>query len=216
MKRGLLFIGLMIMMHTGYSQLRFALKAGGGPSWLAFPKVFLQDPVVLNNTWEIQPGTTGGHFYLGGEMITTLGEHWLFRGELSVSYISGSVNVDELLTNRQARKLQSYVRTNIPLLVTVKSTDHFWFSFGPVVYITLHDNKGFDDAVHELATAAVIDSTRPFGMGARLAGNIQLQDHLYLEVKFDYDLNKYFKYENNTYKVRMAAQGVTFGLTYVF
>lgn len=216
MKKGLSIFALFLVIQTGYGQLHYTIKAGGGPSWMSFPKVFLQDPVYLNNTWEIAPAATGGTFYIGGEVLVPMGEHWGFRSELNVTYISGEVYVDALIIEAQARKLQSYTRIDLPLLFSVKSKDNFWCSFGPVVFFTVHDNKGFEKAINILAEDPLVDSDVPIGVQARLAVDIKLQEHLFLELKFDYDIGKYFKFEDNTYKVRMSAQGVTGGLTYLF
>ena len=147
-----------------------------------------------------------------------MGDHWGFRSELNFSYISGEVNVDVLIVKLQSRKLQSYTRLNIPLLFSVRSSDNFWASFGPVVFFNLHDNKGFESAFVDfgLDPSQYFDTDIPWGVQARLAVDIKLQEHLFLELKFDYDIGKYFKYENDLYHVRLAAQGVTGGITYLF
>lgn len=217
---------LIILISGGVqfanAQIDWAIKAGAGTSWIAFPKVYLVDTVdvTLTNVWEIAPATNSGTFYIGGEMIIPLGDHMAFRGELSYNYVSGEVNISQLKTSNQARTLQAYHRLEIPLLLTVKSDDSFWFSLGPSIFFNLGDNKGFEKAVYELVdpSKTKIDSAIPIGIRARLAANIKLQEHLYLEVKFDYDLGKYFRYSetDDTYEVRMAMQGITGGLTYLF
>lgn len=217
MKKLFLLTLMLGMFFASSAQIRFALKGGAGTSWVTFPKVFiLPDTTDVNNVWEISPATNSGTFYLGGEAIINIGEHWVFRGELSFSYISGELKVDKLSTNEQSRKLQAYSRLNIPLLFAVKSSDQFFFSFGPVVFINLHDNNGFNEAVAELTTQEV-DSTVPLGLQLRLAANIQVQKNLFLEIKFDYDLGKYFRYNESTqiYETRIAMQGITGGLTYI-
>jgi hypothetical protein len=218
MKKLILLIVLSGFYLSSHAQVNWALKAGAGTSWLAFPKVFLVDPTNVENTWEIAPATNSGTFYVGAEMIIPVGDHMAFRAELSYNYVSGEVNVDQLETDppQQARKLQAYNRVEVPLLFTVRSDDSFWFSLGPAFFITLSDNKGFEEAVNALAPNAIIDSSVPIGIRARLATNIQLDEHLFLEVKFDYDLGKHFEYIGSTYEVRMAMQGLTGGLTYVF
>lgn len=221
MKKLILLIAVSGLCLSSQAQVNWGIKSGAGTSWLAFPKVFLVDPTNADKTWEIAPAINSGTFYLGGEVIVPIGEHMAFRAELSYSYTSGEVNVDQIELDqqsikRQARKLQAYNRLEVPLLFTVKSDDSFWFSLGPAIFITLSDNKGFEEAVNELAPNAVIDSSVPIGIRARLATNIQLNEHLYLEVKFDYDLGKHFEYVDNIYDARMAMQGLTGGLTYLF
>ena len=216
MKKIILLIVLSSFYLSSFGQAEWALKAGVGTSWIAFPKVFLQDPTDPNITWEIAPATNSGTFHIGGELIVPMNNNHAFRAELSYNYLSGEVNVSEIDANRQARKLQAYHRLEIPLLFTVKSDDSFWFSLGPSIFFNLSDNNGFEEAVHELAPDAKIDAKVPWGIRARLAADMQLQEHLYLEIKFDYDLGKHFEYEGDTYDVRMAMQGITAGLTYLF
>lgn len=217
MKRLFLLTLILGMFFSSSAQIRFALKGGAGTSWAAFPKVFvLPDTTKVDNVWEISPATNNVTFYIGGEALINMGEHWVFRGELSYSYISGEIKVDKLSSNEQSRKLQAYSRLNIPLLFGIQSKDEFFFSFGPVVFINLHDNNGFNEAVAELTTQEV-DSTVPFGLQMRLAANIQVQKNLFLEIKFDYDLGKYFRYNESTqvFEARLAMQGITGGLTYI-
>lgn len=216
MKKVLLILGLLCIQWTTQAQVKWAVKAGVGTSWIAFPKVFLQDPTNANNTWEIAPATNSGTFYLGGEMIFLFSKNHGFRSELSYNYVSGEVNVSELDTDKHARKLQTYSRIEVPLLFAVRSDDHFLFSFGPSFFFNISDNKGFEKAVAELAPNAKIDATIPWGIRARLAANIRLIEHLFLEIKFDYDLGKHFEYIGDTYEVRMAIQGITGGVTYIF
>ena len=222
MKKFILLILIVAASQSIFAQINWGVKAGFGTSWIAFPKVYLVDTVdaTLTNVWELAPATNSGTFYIGGEMIIPLGDHMAFRGELSYNYVSGEVNVDQLKTSKQARKLQAYSRIEVPLLFTVKSDDSFWFSLGPTVFFTISDNKGFEKAVYELVDPAnvKVDSAVPIGIRARLAANIKLQEHLYLEVKFDYDLGKHFRFNepSDTYEVRMAMQGITGGLTYLF
>lgn len=218
MRRGLFLILLLTLGYTGFSQVRWTAKAGGGPSWMAFPNVYMQDPTDTYNTLRISPAATGGTFYVGAELLIPMGEHWGFRSELNFSYVSGEVNVDVLIVKLQSRKLQSYTRLNIPLLFSVKSSDNFWASFGPVFFFNLHDNKGFEDAFVDfgLDPTEYFDTDIPWGVQSRLAIDIKLNNHLFLELKFDYDIGKYFKYEDDIYKVRLASQGVTAGLTYLF
>ena len=218
MKKLFILALLLCVFYTSSAQIRFALKAGGGTSWATYPKVFvLPDTSDPNNIWELSPATNSGTFYIGGEAVIPMGEHWFFRGGLSYSYISGEVKVDKLNTSQQSRKLQAYSRLNIPLLFGIKSKDEFFFSFGPVVFINLHDNHGFDEAVGEL-TPQPVDSSVPVGLQMRLATDIQVQKNLFLEIKFDYDLGKYFRYNETAqiYETRIAMQGITGGLTYFF
>lgn len=218
MKKLIIASILLLSAQLSQGQIHWTIKAGGGPSWLAFPNVYMQDPTNANNTLQISPAATGGTFYAGAELLFPLGDHWGFRSEFNVSYISGEVNVDVLIVHLQSRKLQSYTRLNVPLLFSVKSNDNFWASFGPVVFFTVHDNKGFEDAFVDfgLDPTEYFDTDIPVGVQARLAVDIKLQERLFLELKFDYDLGKYFKYEDDLYKVKMAAQGVTGGITYLF
>ena len=132
--------------------------------------------------------------------------------------MSGEVSVTEILTGTQVRKLQSYSRISLPVLLMVKSNDSFWFSLGPNFYFNIGDNNGLVDAIAELAPLPKIDASFPFGVGVRLAADIRLQENLYLEVKFDYDIGKHFNYieGTDTYDARMAMQGLTGGLTYLF
>lgn len=216
MKRLFLLTLALGMFFASSAQIRFALKGGAGTSWVTYPKVFvLPDTTDVNNVWELSPATNSATFYLGGEAVISMGEHWFFRGELSYSYISGEVKVDKLSTYEQSRKLQAYSRLNIPLLFGIKSKDDFFFSFGPVVFINLHDNNGFKEAIAEL-TPQEVDSTVPWGLQMRLAADIQVQKNLFLEIKFDYDLGKYFRYNESTeiFEARLAMQGITGGLTY--
>lgn len=218
MKRGLVIWVFLLISLAGYGQIRWTVKAGGGPSWMAFPNVYLQDPTDAYNTLQISPAATGGTFYAGGEALFPMGDHWGFRSELNFTYISGEVNVDVIIAQTQSRKLQSYSRISIPLLFSVRSSDNFWASFGPVVFFNIHDNKGFENAFADfgLDPTQYFDTDIPIGIQSRLAMDIKLQEHLFLELKFDYDIGKYFKYENDLYHVRLAAQGVTGGLTYLF
>lgn len=216
MKRVISILFLISIQWAAQAQTDWAIKAGFGTSWVAFSKVFLQDPNDANNTWEIAPATNSVTFYLGGEVLLAINDHLGFRGELSYYYVSGEVNVSEIITSQQARKLQAYHRLEVPILFSVKSDDSFWFSIGSSVFFTLADNKGLEEAIHELALDTPIDSSVPIGIKARIAANMKLTNHLSLEIKFDYDLGKHFNYEDNVYDIKMAMQGITGGLTYVF
>lgn len=212
-----LFISLSFCAKA-QEKIEWGIKAGVGTSWAAFPKVFLQDANDAFNTWEIAPATNNVTFYVGAEMILNFGKNHAIRTEIGYNYVSGEVSITETLTGNQVRELQSYSRISLPVLLMVKSNDSFWFSLGPNFYFNIGDNNGLVDAIAELNPVPKIDASFPFGVGVRLAADIRLQDNLYLEVKFDYDIGKHFDYIEDTdiYDVKMAMQGLTGGLTYLF
>jgi len=198
------------------------LKGGIGTSWVLLPKVFLSDPNDPNNNWQILPATNNFTGYVGLQTVIRLGDYWRFAPELDYNYISGQVRVDKVRPNtpddpsETVQKLQMYSRIEIPLNFGVVSSDNFWVSFGPVVYFTITDNKGFDNAVDELVTNpdVIIDSDVPVGVRFRIAIYATLSKNAYIDIKFDSDLGGNFKFEDNTYKMNMSMQSVTIGLGY--
>ena len=139
--------------------------------------------------------------------------------ELDINYISGNVRIDEIYSSpadttlsRAVEGLQSYIRAEIPINFGVISNDNFWVTLAPVVYFTLYDNKGFDDAVYSLTDNAVIDSDQPVGLRFRVAAYALLSERMYLDIKFDSDLGRNFSFENGIYDARFSMQSVTVGL----
>ena len=112
--------------------------------------------------------------------------------------------------------MQSYSRIEVPLNFGVISSDNFWVSFGPVVYFTLSDNKGFDDAVFDVADPnrnppLMLDSDNPLGLRFRLATYILLARGRYIDIKFDSDLKRDFYFRDGVYNMRMSMQSITVG-----
>ena len=196
------------------NQMRVFAKGGLGTSWLTFPKVFLVDPDNLNNIWEISPARNNFTFFIGAQGVIPLGRHWVFAPEVSYNYLSGMVKIDRLENPQEAIKLQSYSRIAVPLNFGVVSSDNFWFEFGPIVYFMVADNKGFDRGVNELTQNAQVNSDEPIGLAMRLGAVARLSPSLFLEAKFEYDVDRKFEYNNGIYDVRIAMQGVTIGLGY--
>ncbi len=207
-----LIVALLFTVTSSYSQVLWTIKAGGGTSWIIHPKVFIVDPENVDNVWQIAPATNSGAFYIAGEAIMKINDHWLFIPELNFNYTSGEINVTSLLQQTSARRLQTYTRMEIPLMLGVKSSDSFWFTFGPSIFFTTSDNKGFEKAVEELTSAAQVNSTRKVGIKARVGAAMALSDRLFLEIKFDYDFGRRFEYVDGTYEVRMDMQSITAGL----
>jgi hypothetical protein len=197
------------------NKLTWIAKGGLGTSWVTYPKVFLVDESDLTNVWSVAPATNGFTGYLGVQGILPIGEHWAFIPEINFSYLSGKIQVDHIQTLQLSRHSQNYGRISVPLNFGIISSDDFGFVFGPVVYFTVLDNKGFDEAVNDLTTAANINSDIPVGLAIRLAAVREVSDKMYIEIKFDYDLNKYFEYNNGVYDVKMAMQSITVGLGYL-
>jgi opacity protein-like surface antigen len=208
----LLSVVLLFAVTSGSTQVTWTIKGGGGTSWIIHPKVFIVDPADADNVWQIAPATNSGTFYIAGEAIMKISEHWLFIPELNFNYTSGEINVTSLLQQTSARRLQNYTRLEIPLLLGVKSSDNFWFTFGPSIFFTTSDNKGFEKAVEELTSVAQINSTRNVGIKARIGAGMALSDRLLLEIKFDYDFGRKFEFVDGTYEVRMDMQSITAGL----
>ncbi len=157
---------------------KWIAKGGVRTSWLTFPKVFIVDENDAGNVWSVSPAVNSVTFFLGVQYVIPLGKHWLFIPEIDYHYLSGEVNVNRLKDPALARKLQSYSRISVPLNFGVVSSDNFWFGFGPTVYFTIADNKGFEEAVSELTTATNINSDVPVGVAARLAAIVDMNDRL--------------------------------------
>ena len=225
---------LLLISSVGYSQKEvpttdkalFFLKGGVGTSWITMPKVYLLDNDTVTNTItnaQILPAINSFTGYIGFQSAIPLGDHWLFMPEIDFNYLGGEVRVDLSTvsngdtTKTFSQKLQSYVRIEVPLNFGVISSDNFWVSFGPVVYFTLSDNKGFDAAVDEVRNNPVnMDSDMPIGLRFRLAAYIIVGKGMYIDIKFDSDLNRKFSYteSDNTYHMRMSLQSVTVGFGY--
>ena len=226
-------LGLLLLISTvGFSQKElptvdkpaFFIKGGVGTSWITMPKVFLINDVDTSSA-QILPTTNSFTGYIGIQSIIPLGDHWLFLPEINFNYISGEVRVDRINSSNRieanafAQKLQSYTRIELPLNFGVVSSDNFWVSFGPVLFFTLSDNKGFDNAVREIEdpnNRNKLDSDNPVGLRFRLAAYVVVGKGMYIDVKFDSDLNRKFWYTENddTYHMRMSLQSVTFGFGY--
>ena len=214
MKRVIRLSVIFILLSTfgSYSQTIWALKGGGGTSWIIYPKVFLVDETDPDNVWEVAPGKNNISFYVGGAAIIPLSKHWLFIPEANLNYLSGEITVTSIQLNAVSRRVQSYTRLELPLLFAVKSSDKFWFTFGPSVFFTLHDNQGFEKAVEELTAIDNVNSKRTIGLRMRLGAALTLSEKMFLEIKFDYDIGSKFAFESDTYEVRLAMQSITAGL----
>lgn len=209
---------LLLVSIIGYSQkespseIQYIIKGGAGTSWIIMPKVFLIDEVNPANNWQILPATNSFTGYVGFQAVVPLGEHWLFTPEIDYNYIAGEIRVDAKLTDDFSQKLQSYGRIEVPLNFGVVSSDNFWITFGPVVFFTISDNKGFDNAVADL-TDQVVDSDNPFGLRFRLATYILIGEKAYIDIKFDSDLKRDFYYSesDDVYHMKMSMQSITVG-----
>lgn len=220
---------LLLISISGFSQKEapsvdeklFFVKGGLGTSWIIMPKVFLIDPADTSSS-QILPATNSFTGYVGLQAAIPLGKHWLFMPEIDFNYISGEIRVDRILNDpdnpdRFSQKLQAYTRIEVPLNFGVISSDNFWVSFGPVIYFTLSDNKGFDAAVDEIRTSPVaLNSDIPIGMRFRLAAYIVVGKGMYVDIKFDSDLKRDFYYSetDNVYNMRMSLQSITIGFGY--
>lgn len=226
MRRLLYTILLLSIAATGYGQEdnsnrkphEIFIKAGFGTSWIIMPKVFIIDP---NNSVSAQilPAINGFSGFVGVQTVFHLGNGWLFVPEFDLNYISGEVRVnrteivglDTLATS--AQNLQNYVRAEIPLHFGIRSADNFWVTFGPTLYFTLHDNKGFDNAVYELPVRddLKLNSDNPFGVRFRLAAYAPIGERSYIDIKFESDLGQYFTYANDTWDVKFSFQNISIG-----
>jgi hypothetical protein len=224
-------LGLLLLISTtGFSQKNapevdktlFFMKGGVGTSWIIMPKVY-----ILNETdgssAQILPATNSFTGYIGFQTAIPIGEHWLFMPEIDINYLSGEIRVDRPKANAASQKLQSYTRLEIPLNFAVVSSDNFWVSFGPVIYFTLSDNKGFDAAVEEVVNTDpppsfefYLNSDNPVGLRFRLATYIVLAKGMYIDIKFDSDLKSEFHYteSDKTYNMKMSFQSITVGFGY--
>lgn len=220
MKKSTYILAILFLISSlGYSQketpdgIQYIIKGGAGTSWIIMPKVFLLDETNTANSWQILPATNSFTGYAGLQVVVPLGNHWLFTPEIDYNYIAGEIRVDAKLTNRFSQKLQSYGRIEVPLNFGVVSSDNFWITFGPVVFFTISDNKGFDNAVYELTNQATVNSDNPVGLRFRLATYILLGEKAYLDIKFDSDLNRDFHYSesDDIYHMTMSMQSITIG-----
>ena len=226
MKRLIILLSLYLTITTvGFSQKEaplmskrnFFVTGGIGTSWIILPKVFLVDENDISNNWQILPATNHFTAYIGFATAIPLSEHWLFTPEIDINYISGQIRVDENKTKETSQKLQTYARIEIPLNFGILSTDNFWATFGPVVYFTLYDNKGFDDAVNALTkpetnpNAPIINSDDYVGLRFRLAAYINANRY-FISIKFDSDLFAKFEFVDDEYRMRMSMQSITLGL----
>lgn len=223
----------LLISVSGFSQERtptveknlFFVKGGLGTSWIIMPKVFLIDPADTSSA-QILPATNSFTAYIGFQTAIPLGKHWLFLPEIDFNYTAGEIRVDRILNNqdepdRFSQKLQSYTRIEVPLNFGVVSSDNFWVSFGPVLYFTISDNKGFDAGVHEIEDPArpepiKLNSDNPFGLRFRLATYLIVGKGMYIDIKFDSDLKRDFSYSDSddVYNMRMSLQSITVGFGY--
>lgn len=221
-------LGLLLLISTaGFSQKElpevdktlFFLKGGIGTSWIIMPKVFLISPDTTSA--QILPATNSFTGYLGFQAAIPLGKRWLFMPEVDFNYLSGEVRVDRIINDSikgASQKLQSYARIEVPLNFGVVSSDDFWVSFGPVIFFTISDNKGFDAAVYEIADPnrvppLKLESDNPIGVRFRLAAYIVIARGRYIDIKFDSDLIRDFHYTENddVYHMKMSMQSITVG-----
>ncbi len=188
------------------------------------PKVFLLNPADTSSA-QILPTTNSFTGYIGFQVAIPLGDHWLFMPEIDINYIAGEIRVDRINSSNRiepnafSQKLQSYTRLEIPINFGVVSSDNFWVSFGPVLFFTLSDNKGFDDAVHDIEdpnNPINLDSDNPLGLRFRLAAYVIVANGMYVDIKFDSDLSRKFYYteSDDTYHMKMSMQSVTIGFGY--
>ena len=182
------------------------------------------DPDTPYNNAQILPATNGLSGFIGIQTVLSLGNGWLFVPEVDLSYQSGEVRVDLTqypdanvgrtdTVRSSVQELQNYVRAEIPLHFGVRAKDKFWVSFGPTFYVTLYDNKGFENAVYSLPARPdlALNSKNPFGVRFRLAAYAPLGERGYLEIKFESDLSQYFNYENDTYEAKFSFQNISIG-----
>ena len=203
--------------NLSHSGNELFIKGGLGTSWIILPKVFLIDETNTQNVWQILPATNNFTAYVGFQPVFPIGKNWAFAPELDINYLAGQVRVDKFESSESAQRLQSYWRLEVPISFAMFSRDNFWVSFGPVVYFTIADNKGFDETVYELVTNPdiVVDSDNSVGARFRLAFYIPIvKDRGYIDIKFDSDLGQHFTYENNVYDAKFSMQSVTVGFGY--
>lgn len=224
-------LGLLILISTtGFSQKNvpevdknlFFIKGGVGTSWIIMPKVYILNPSDGSSA-QILPATNNFTGYIGFQTAIPLGEHWLFMPEIDITYMSGQIRVDRTLANVSSQKLQSYTRIELPINFGVVSSDNFWLSFGPVLFFTVSDNKGFDAAVEEVVNANpppsdefYVNSDNPVGLRFRVATYIVLAKGMYIDIKFDSDLKNEFHFteSDKTYNMKMSFQSITVGFGY--
>jgi hypothetical protein len=197
---------------SGPTKVNFIIKGGMGTSWIISPKVFLTDPADPTTNAQILPATNSFTGFLGLQSVIPLNNYWLFVPEVDFNYISGEIRVDQLKTLESSQRLQAYGRIELLLNFAVISSDNFWISFGPGIFFTVADNKGFDEAVRDINDTVVIDSDNPVGLRFRLAAYIFLGTRTYLDIKFDSDLYRNFEFKDDVYHMTMSMQSITFGL----
>lgn len=228
-------IGLLLLISTtGFSQKElptvnkplFFAKGGIGTSWIIMPKVYLVNPADTSST-QILPATNQLTGYIGFQTVIPLGKRWIFVPEIDINYISGDVRVDALpgdtdVPSAYSQKLQSYTRIELPLNFGLVSSDNFWVTFGPVLFFTLSDNKGFDSAVREIEALdptvepVNLNSDNPVGLRFRMAATLVVGKGMYVDVKFDSDLKRDFYYSESEdlYNMKMSLQSITVGFGY--
>ena len=228
MKRRIVILSAFLLMAVSgmcqqadraINKTNFFFTGGIGTSWILLPKVFLVDVDDLENNWQILPANNKITGYVGFMVAMPLSKHWLFTPEIDISFTSGEIRVDALKPDpvtqmpRSAQRSQQYTRIEVPLNFGVLSSDNFWVSFGPVVNFTIQDNKGFEEAAFSLITnpEVKIDSDIPFGLGFRLAAYVGIE-RFFVNVKFQSDLFRSFKFEDGVYDMRMSMQSITLGM----
>lgn len=229
MKRLLLIIIAAMTITLSFGQERryniekneLFLKAGIGTSWIIMPKVYAVSPTDSSSNAQILPAQNGFSGSAGMQYVVHLGNSWLFVPEVDLSYVSGQIRVNRIIYNYNntgldttdtRQNVQSYVRAEIPLHFGVRSSDNFWVTFGPSLYFTLYDNKGFDDAVNSFkVTDYDVVSDNPFGVRFRLAAYAIIGERSYIDIKFESDLGHYFRFENDTYEAKFSFQNVMVG-----
>lgn len=222
---------LLLISNAGFSQNDapttdkpiFFVRGGLGTSWIIMPKVFLVNPMDTSSV-QILPATNSFTGYIGLQSAIPLGKHWLFMPEINFNYISGEIRVNHLPSKQNepdafSQKLQSYTRIEVPLNFGLISSDNFWVSFGPVLFFTLSDNKGFEAAVKELEDPndpVNLDSDNPVGLRFRLAAYIIVGKGMYMDIKFDSDLKRDFYYTepDDVYHMKMSLQNISVGFGY--
>lgn len=207
---------------TPLPQKEFFIKGGIGTSWIILPKVFLLDENNPTTNAQVLPATNGFTGFVGFQTVFNIGNNWAFAPELDLTYLNGEIRFDrqEIIgtdTLRQTtQNSQSYVRAEIPIHFAMTSRDGFWVSFGPSVYFTLFDNKGFEKSVYEVSPNPnlQLESGNPIGIRFRLAIYAPVGNRSYIDIKFESDLGKHFKYENDTYDAKFSYQNVSVGYGY--
>lgn len=198
---------------------QYFVTGGIGTSWIILPKVFIVNPNVPSDNAQILPALNGFTGYVGFQTLLPLGETWLFAPEIDFTYTSGQIRLDRAVNGDTTaiENFQNYVRAEIPLIFGVRSNDNFWVGFGPAIYFTLYDNKGFEKAVESLPydSDTQVDSNVPVGIRFRLSAYARLGNRSYLNLKFESDLGQRFRYVDDTYDVKFSLQNISLGFGYM-